>query len=276
MPFLTLPGTFNGKNVRLSHVNVHHTRGHTWLKIKKPAASQKWRRIHAPKVRQARDPPAPEWFQDGGGRVITEKVLAMLVQREDDPVQETQNLLAAELHYNRERLEIIRVHNEKDPNEIENRETKRFRRKQYQLLSAILIPLLAALPFINIGPATIYGAIALMIVAGVLLNGRDRTMDLESMTQILQTILKMSSLRYFLFLPLVNTGLITLFFWLASVNKWNLASRRLIDLDFAKEQDLFLFLAFLATMGLCLAFNWFFLSSAFSRDERMARKIFQS
>jgi hypothetical protein len=124
-------------------------------------------------------------------RIITERVLIAVVEKEQDPVKETEQLMQAELRFMRGRLEIMREHNLHDPNQVEKRETKKFGRLQYKILIGTAVLGLAALPFVNLASGTIFGIIATLVFSGALLNGRDRASDAEAFTEILREVAKM-------------------------------------------------------------------------------------
>ena len=63
------------------------------------------------------------------------------------------------------------------------------RRNQYIFMSFILFCLLLVIPFIKIEIGVIFGIIILMIVAAILLNGRDRDFDINAFTNLFDKIL---------------------------------------------------------------------------------------
>jgi hypothetical protein len=96
--------------------------------------------------------------------------------------------MKAELDYNRERLKILREHAIDDPDAIEGRRARRFRRTQYKCLILLLFIIVAMAPFVNLGSAALYGTLSMLIVAGLIFNGRDRDMDTESLLELLREL----------------------------------------------------------------------------------------
>jgi hypothetical protein len=127
----------------------------------------------------------------GSSTIITTKIVEILVRRdEQSSVEELKQLLDAELTYNKRRFEIFREHADLHPDAKEERETKRFRRTQYLILMIFLAPLLGAIPFVSIGAGFLFGTIAMLIVAGVLLNGRERELDVGAFVKMITAITK--------------------------------------------------------------------------------------
>lgn len=107
-----------------------------------------------------------------------------------DAHESVEKLLQAELAYNERRLETIREHAEKHPDLLEERRTKRFRRGLYVFLAFLALGLLGSMPFINIPVASVFGVCGLMIVAGTLINARDRDSDVKSIVLTVKRVLE--------------------------------------------------------------------------------------
>lgn len=132
----------------------------------------------------------PTHLQDQPNRVITERVLIAVLEKESNAVEETKGLMEAERQHMEDTLRIQRDHNEKDPNQKERREAKIFGRYQYKYLMLVSTAGMIAMPFVNLATASFFGIIGMMVFAGVLLNGRDRTSDAEAMTDIIHALMK--------------------------------------------------------------------------------------
>lgn len=126
---------------------------------------------------------------DGSNKIINARIVEILVKKDTDPTDELKRLLDAEIDYNRQRFEIIRNHSKNDPDAIEDRSTKRFRRTQYLILLGVLPLILLAIPFVSIAAAVIFGTLSTIIVSGVLLNGRDREVDMSALVDVLKAII---------------------------------------------------------------------------------------
>jgi hypothetical protein len=89
--------------------------------------------------------------------------------------------------------DIIRASDGKAPADLidaaEYRRTAAFRRRTYTMMLLIAVGLLAAMPFVNIAAAGVFGTVAMMIVCGSMLNARDREPDLQGLLQVIQEIL---------------------------------------------------------------------------------------
>ena len=142
-------------------------------------------------------PTPPQTQKDSQGEVellprsemlITPLTIQLLIQKSDD-IQKIERLLKAELEYNRERLAILRENAELHPDKIEQRRGGRFRRMQYAILLVLLLIILGALPFVPLTIASVFGIICILIVSGILLNARDRDIDLKGFVEILRVIM---------------------------------------------------------------------------------------
>ena len=120
--------------------------------------------------------------------LINATTIQLLIEKDDD-IQKIERLLRAELDYNRERLAILRDNADLHPDKIEQRRTGKFRRAQYSVLLALLLIILAGLPFVPLAIASVFGIVCILIVAGVLLNARERDIDLKGFIEILRVIL---------------------------------------------------------------------------------------
>lgn len=123
---------------------------------------------------------------DVAPKLVTSQVVQVLVQ--ENKQNDLKGLLDTELEYNKKRFEIIRKHKELDPDAIEHRKTKASRRHIYWALVVIATGLLVSMPFINLVAAGIFGTIGMIIICGVMLNARDRELDLAGMLQMIQAI----------------------------------------------------------------------------------------
>jgi hypothetical protein len=121
------------------------------------------------------------------GHLINQTIVQILVEK--DTPEEVKELIKAELDYNRERLSILREHAEKHPDAIEERQGKRFRRTQYLFLMAFLPVLISAIYFMPTATALALCTLAMMITAGIVLNGRDRDGDSESLIKLIEKLL---------------------------------------------------------------------------------------
>lgn len=70
--------------------------------------------------------------------LITSQVIQISIEKEHG-LEEVQKLFNAELDYNRRRLEILREHAENDPDAVEERRTKRFRRGVFMVTLHFLL-----------------------------------------------------------------------------------------------------------------------------------------
>lgn len=130
----------------------------------------------------------PEIVLPVSGRLINARIIQVLVEK--DTPEEVERLMKLELDYNEKRLAILRNHEDKDPDSIEERHNSRFRRFQYKCL-------LVLLPFLLVGTMLAPGTVAagflllcILIVLGVLLNGRERELDLTGFVRLFTSILK--------------------------------------------------------------------------------------
>lgn len=92
-------------------------------------------------------------------------------------------------NFTREQAEIVREHAKQHPDAIENRNGQKFRRLQYGILIGFLAVMLLTLPFTPLSAAAVFGIIAILIVSGVLVNARDRDMDLPGFIKMINAII---------------------------------------------------------------------------------------
>jgi len=121
-------------------------------------------------------------------KLVTPQTVNILIEqnKQDDLKQ----LLETELNYNKLRYEIIRENKQLDPDAVDHRKTRAFRRQSYGVLIGVAVGLFFTMPFVNLVAAGIFGTIGMIIVCGVMLNARDRELDLAGMLQMIQAILK--------------------------------------------------------------------------------------
>ena len=114
-------------------------------------------------------PVEPEIILPVPGRLINARIIQVLVEK--DTPEEVERLMKLELDYNEKRLAIIRNHEDKDPDSIEERHNSRFRRFQYKCLLLLLPFVLVGSVFAPMIVATGFLFLCVVIVCGVLLNG---------------------------------------------------------------------------------------------------------
>ena len=124
----------------------------------------------------------------GQNKLINAQIVQILIEKNNP--DEIERLMKAELDYNEKRFAILREHSEKDPDSIEERNTSNFRRVQYKCLIVVLIGLLIAAPFVNLTIAAAFAILCILIVCGLLLNGRERELDLPGFVKLFSAIIK--------------------------------------------------------------------------------------
>lgn len=122
-----------------------------------------------------------------GRRLLTPQVLQIAITQYAP--EQVEKLLRTDLEYNEKRLQIIREHAEKHPDLLEDRKTKRFRRGLYVFLVILALILLRSMPFIALPIASLFGVCGLMIVAGTLINARDRDSDVKEIVLTVKRVL---------------------------------------------------------------------------------------
>ena len=123
------------------------------------------------------------------GHLINQNIVQILVERNNP--DEVEKLMRAELDYNRERLSILREHESLNPEAIEDRKGKKFRRIQYLFLMGLLPILLVIIYLTPTVIAISLCAMAMMIIVGIVLNGRDRDNDSEILVQLIEKLLRL-------------------------------------------------------------------------------------
>jgi hypothetical protein len=130
----------------------------------------------------------PEFILSGAAEpLINARIVQILLERNDP--EEVERLMKAELDYNEKRLQILRENAEKHPDAIEERETRRFRRWQYKALISLLFLLVGAAPFVPLAVSATFGILCILIVSGVLVNAREREIDLAGLVKIINVII---------------------------------------------------------------------------------------
>lgn len=122
------------------------------------------------------------------GHLINQNIVQILIERNNP--DEVEKLMRAELDYNRERLSILREHTELHPDAIEARKSKKFRRTQYLFLMCLLPILLVVIYFTPTAIAIALCSMAMMIIVGAVLNGRDRDNDSEMMVKLIEKLIR--------------------------------------------------------------------------------------
>jgi uncharacterized membrane protein len=121
-------------------------------------------------------------------QLVNQRVIEKFAERDRDHV-DFERFLRTVNNFTREQASISREHAEQHPDAIENRNNKVFRRQQYAILLLFLGVLLVTLPFAPLAAATVFGVICIIIVCGVLVNARERELDLSGFVKIITTIL---------------------------------------------------------------------------------------
>ena len=121
-------------------------------------------------------------------RLINAQIIQVLVEK--DTPEEVERLMKLDLDYNEKRLAIIRTHEDKDPDSVEERHNSRFRRFQYKCLLLLLPFVLVGSVFAPMFVAAGFLLLGVLIVCGVLLNGRERELDLTGFVRLLTAIVK--------------------------------------------------------------------------------------
>jgi hypothetical protein len=124
----------------------------------------------------------------GTPRLINARIIQVLVEK--DTPEEVERLMKLDLDYNERRLAIIRNHEDKDLDSIEDRHNSRFRRFQYKCLLLLLPFLVVGAVFAPVTVAAGFLLLCILIVCGVLLNGRERELDLSGFVRLFTAIVK--------------------------------------------------------------------------------------
>jgi hypothetical protein len=119
-------------------------------------------------------------------QLVNQKVIERFAERDNH--EDFERFLKTVNNFTREQAEIAREHAENHPDAKEHRKTKVFRRHQYGILLVFLGVLLLGLPFAPLSAATIFGIVCIVIVCGVLVNARERELDLSGFVKIITAI----------------------------------------------------------------------------------------
>lgn len=125
-----------------------------------------------------------------GDKIITTRIVEILVEKEDHPIDDIKKLMDAELSYNKQRLAILREHAANHPDAIEDRINLQFRRTQYRYLMLLLSVMVIAMPFAPIHAAVVLGVLSISVTAGILINGRERDPDAGILSNLLKDVVK--------------------------------------------------------------------------------------
>lgn len=134
-------------------------------------------RTNEPSDKTGQQPVEPEIILPISGRLINARIIQVLVEK--DTPEEVERLMKLELDHNEKRLAILRNHEDKDPDSIEERHNSRFRRFQYKCLLLLLPFVLVGAVFAPVIVATGFLFLCILIVCGVLLNGRERELEFD-------------------------------------------------------------------------------------------------
>lgn len=125
-----------------------------------------------------------------GENIITPRIVEILAEKDNSPIDDIKKLMDADLAYHRQRLYILREHAANHPDAIEERKNLRFRRSQYRFLMALLAAIVCALPFVPIYAAAPLGLLSIALSIGILLNGRERDPDAGILGGVLKYLVK--------------------------------------------------------------------------------------
>jgi len=151
---------------------------------------------------QPTPPPSPQKRDDEKQEVITPEVVlpssvnvplinAEIVQilLKENNQEEIERLMKADLDYNEKRLAIIRQHAAEHPDAIEARKTRQSGRTQYTVLLGLAVLLLLLMPSVSLAIAIIFGTIVTLIVGGILVNARERELDLQGFIKLINVVI---------------------------------------------------------------------------------------
>ncbi len=119
--------------------------------------------------------------------LINAEIVQILIKHENS-AEEIRRLMDADLTYNKQRLEIIREHAAQHPDAIDGRKAKQSRRNQYSVLLGLACILLFTMPFVSLAVAAINGTIGTLIVCGILVNARERELDLQGFLKLINVV----------------------------------------------------------------------------------------
>jgi hypothetical protein len=145
-----------------------------------------------PKLQTKRPPkkiPEAAVIEQDGGHIISQATINILVQEQNASPEQIIKLMEAELNYNRDRLMILRENSEKDPDNIESRKSKAFRRIQYYYLMVILPFLVYALYESSVTIAVSIATMIFFIIVSIAMNGRDRDNDSSMLIALLEKLM---------------------------------------------------------------------------------------
>ena len=121
-------------------------------------------------------------------QLVTQRVIEKFAERDRDH-EDFERFLNTVNNFTREQAVIARENAEQHPDAKENRKNKVFRRQQYAILITFLGVLLISLPLAPIAAATVFGIICILIVCGVLVNARERELDLSGFVKMITAIM---------------------------------------------------------------------------------------
>lgn len=119
--------------------------------------------------------------------LVSQRAIEKFAERDRDH-EDLERFLQTINNFTKQQLELNREHAEKHPDAIEGRKTQNFRRLQYVVLLCMLPFILGALVYVTLPVATVLGIIGVLITSGVLVNGRDREMDLNGFVRMIHSI----------------------------------------------------------------------------------------
>ncbi len=120
-------------------------------------------------------------------QLVNQKVIEKFADR-DEP-EELERFLKTINNFTREQAEIAREHADKHPDAIDHRNNRSFRRLCYSVLLVFAGGLIITMPLVNLVVAGTFGIIAMLIICGVMLNARDRELDLSGFLKMIQTVI---------------------------------------------------------------------------------------
>lgn len=125
-----------------------------------------------------------------GDKIITTRIVEILVEKEENPYEDIKKLMDAELSYNKQKLAILREHAANHPDAAEERNNVRFRRLQYRFLMLLSVVLVLGVALAPLHASITLGILAIIIISGILINGREREPDAGIIIKLVQEVLK--------------------------------------------------------------------------------------
>jgi hypothetical protein len=123
---------------------------------------------------------------------IVQNIFNVFLQKEKGGAEDALNIIAKlselDISYNSKRLSVLREHAATDPDAIEERKTSAFRRHQYIALICFLPVLLACMVFMPVASGFICGVTLIVVICGLILNGRERSEDGKQMAELIRYI----------------------------------------------------------------------------------------